>query len=215
MRTLRLSGSLFSLCAGPGVALAIVGADLLFPDEYVGLAPAAVVLAGGSLVVSSAAPIVAIYFSRRRPRPQLLAAAVALTTNVVLALALIPAFGLSGAVAANAIGAVIYAGVLVVPIMRQAGALRIPVTRYLRTVCAAVATSVMLGTATVALLTGPARWAVAASLGAVHTIAMARFAQSIDRTDVAVLRAHAPRRFAWAIDLLDRVASAPVPKRDV
>jgi O-antigen/teichoic acid export membrane protein len=116
-RALRLSCAAVAGIAGSLVVATAFAAPVLFGEEYphVGLAFAA--LAVASLVQSAAHPYTALAYARGRPGIALRALAVALVVDVGISIALIPPFGIWGAVAANAV-----AGVTAIALIARAAA---------------------------------------------------------------------------------------------
>lgn len=106
-RALRLASVAVAFLAASAVAGMVFLAPFLFGPEYddVGLAFAA--LAGISLFQSAAQPYTALVYAVGRPQIALRALTAALVVDVGVAVVLIPPFGLWGAVAANAAGALV------------------------------------------------------------------------------------------------------------
>ncbi len=102
--------------------LSAVASELMFPPSFVNVAPAAVVLTASSIVMSAIYPIASIYWSRRLTRPAFVGSAVGLGVNLVLSFALVPRFGLAGAVVANVIGCCFYALAVCRPLLGELGA---------------------------------------------------------------------------------------------
>ena len=117
-RTLRLSGALFALSAGPALAVTLAFANLAFPPSFTGLPVSAVALGVTSLLVSSANPILGILFAKREARPLVWASGLALLANLLASAVLIPAFLLTGAIAANMIGSAVFVGLLWIPMLK-------------------------------------------------------------------------------------------------
>lgn len=204
-RALRLSGTLFSLLAGPGVLLALVAADVLFPAAYTGIGRACVVLATTSLLVSSANPIIASYYARRRLRPLLRGSALALLVNVALSLLLISPFGLVGAVVANAASAVVYAAALTVPMLRAAGPPRAAILGYLGVVGPALLLAAALGLAVSTIDADGVRWLCAGILAILQPLVVLRLFPSLDTGDVDALARLLPRRLTVACSPVRRL----------
>ncbi len=105
-RAVRLAAASVAFVAGSALVGVALAAPLLFGRDYAGVGPAFVALAGASLLQSAAQPYTALAYAVGRPGIALRALAVALAVDVAAALALIPRFGLWGAVGANTAGAV-------------------------------------------------------------------------------------------------------------
>lgn len=114
LRTLRASSIVTALIiAGTVPALALL-VPLLYGEEYRSAAPAVLVLGviGGFAVTSG--PLSAFILARLSARLFLVANIMALVVDVILALTLIPALGLWGAVIANGAGTITRLSVLLV-----------------------------------------------------------------------------------------------------
>jgi O-antigen/teichoic acid export membrane protein len=118
-RVLRMSGALFSLMAPMLIWISAVASDLMFPPSFGNVAAAAVILTASSIVMSAIYPIASIYWSRRLVRPAFVGSALGLAVNLVLSFALVPRFGLPGAIAANVTGCCFYALVFCRPLLGE------------------------------------------------------------------------------------------------
>jgi O-antigen/teichoic acid export membrane protein len=116
-RVLRMSGALFSLMAPMLIWISAVASDVMFPPSFGNVAAAAVILTASSIVMSAIYPIASIYWSRRLIRPAFVGSAVGVAVNLGLSFALVPRFGLPGAVAANVTGCCFYALVFCRPLL--------------------------------------------------------------------------------------------------
>ena len=103
-RALRLSVVACAFLAGATLVGTALLAPLMYGEDYAGVGLAFTALAAISLLQSIAQPHMALAYASGRPGVLLRALAVALVADVGVALALIPPFGLWGAVAANAVG---------------------------------------------------------------------------------------------------------------
>ncbi len=206
-RSLRLSGGLFTLLAGPLLFLVVVGADLLFPSSYAGLGEAAVLLAGASLLVSSCSAIPNIHFASRRVAPLLVAAGVGLAVNVAVCVLLIPAFGLAGAVAANVIGALVYSVALLIPM--AVGADGAAARRFAAVVLTSLGSATTIAVAATAIDSRPARWVGAALGGLAATLLVARLGKLLLPSDVAAAAGALPARLS--VPLVRLLAGATIP----
>lgn len=103
-RALRLSAVASAFLAGSALVGLALLAPLMYGKAYSGVGLAFTALAVVSLLQSIAQPYTALAYASGRPAILLRALAVALLADVAVALALIPSFGLWGAVAANAVG---------------------------------------------------------------------------------------------------------------
>jgi O-antigen/teichoic acid export membrane protein len=189
-RVLRMSGALFSLMTPMLIWLSAVGADLMFPPSFVHVAPAAVILTASSIVMSAMYPIASIYWSRRLTRPAFVGSAVGLGINLALSFALVPRFGLAGAVAANVIGCCFYAFFVCRPLLgEQLGAV---LSTYRRRVVLPLIVALAWGFPTAAA--GDAWGFLAAGLvcAICQTYATARWWPNLYRSDADAIQRSVP-----------------------
>lgn len=202
-RALRLSCAAVAGIAGSLVVATSFAAPVLFGDEYphVGLAFAA--LAVASLAQSAAHPFTALAYARGRPGIALRALAIALLVDVAVALALIPPFGVWGAVAANGAGG-LTAIVLVARAAGGPGSLRAAGVPALRlSLLAAAAAGLACAAALPAARLHPLAAAlVALAVGSGAFLAGARATGGLlGGRDASVLLAGLPRRPARVVRL--------------
>lgn len=120
-RTLRASSTIAALLVAAGVPALTLLLPTLYGQDFREAAPAVLVLGVvGSLVVSTG-PVSAFVLARLSARLFLVANVSALAVDVVLAIALIPAWGLWGAVLANVGGTLTRLGVLLLTETRFLG----------------------------------------------------------------------------------------------
>jgi len=192
-RTLRLSATLFGMIAGPAVIAGLLAATLLFPADFDGLTSAALVLTVSSLVVSAVNPVLSLYYARRRARPALLASIVALACNLSLSAVMIPSHGLVGAVAANAVSAVIYAVALVMPLVRDRE-LGASVRAYARRIAMSLAGGLGAGVVIASIEGEIWPWAIGVALALGQSGAWLKFSSVLEPDDYRVLGELVPSR---------------------
>lgn len=106
-RALRLSAVAAVLLAGTALVGTALLAPIMYGEAFRGVGLAFATLAAVSVLQSVAQPYTALAYASGRPGVLLRALAVALVADLGVAFALIPPFGLWGAVAANAAGGVV------------------------------------------------------------------------------------------------------------
>lgn len=105
-RALRLSATAVAFLAAAALVGTALLAPLMYGAAFAGVGLAFVALAAVSLLQSMAQPYTALVYASGEPGILLRALAVALVADVAVAFALIPPFGLWGAIVANAVGGV-------------------------------------------------------------------------------------------------------------
>jgi len=106
--------SLLLLLVTPIVLAAVaVLAEPVLGNGYASIAAASCLLTAMSLLQTAAAPLLSLRFARASIRPLLVAGCSSALLNAALAAALVPTYGVRGAVAANALGTALYLAVTV------------------------------------------------------------------------------------------------------
>lgn len=106
-RALRLVTAAVAFLGASALVATAFAAPVLFGPEYRQIGLAFTALALVSLLQSAAQPYTALAYALGRPAIALRALSVALVVDVAFALALVPIFGLWGAIAGNAAGAMV------------------------------------------------------------------------------------------------------------
>jgi len=199
-RALRLSSAAVAFLGASAVVGTALAAPVLFGPAYGGVGLAFAALAATSLLQSAAQPYTALAQATGRPGIALKALGLALVVDVAIAVALVPRFGLWGAVAANAAGAAVAVG-LSARASAGRGSVRGARVPALRLVAVVLASAALAYAAALAAGLASPLLAVAAALlvGTGTFFALGRaLGGLLDAGDVAVLVEALPRRLAPA-----------------